>query len=306
MIFRHEYRDGVWIDLEQPSQEEIREIAHECSIDERIEAELLSPTPRPLVSGDEHTALLILHFPTQNEKNNEIKNQEIDFIVGSRFIVTVRYEIVAPLYHLKKLLETQKLVGERTALTTDIFLEILFAHLYTSVRDHTNHLAENLARVEQHMFNGRERTTVRAISDISRAFLHVEAALANQEEPLIHFFAALAQRNFPGASFAERSKRILAERSHIAQLVKTHRAVASELRETNIALLEARQNEIMKTLTVITFSVLPLELIALVFGMHMLGTPLEQNPNAFWIIIAIMASIGGCMVLFFAKKRWIF
>lgn len=306
MIFRHEYRGGVWIDLEQPSEDEIRGIADEFSISERIETELLSPTPAPLVAGDAGLALLVLHFPAQGAIDGETKSQEIDFVVSNHFILTVRYEVIAPLHHLKKMLETQKLVSGQASITTDVLLEILFAHLYTSVRDHTNHIASHLVRVEQDMFDGHERTTVRSISSISREFLHLEAALANQEEPLDRFLRTLVQRDFFGNSFVERAARIMAERAQVAHLIRTHRAVATELRETNSVLLETRQNEIMKTLTIITFIMLPLELIAFVFGMHALGTPLEQNPHAFWIIITFMLAIVGVMTIFFALKRWIF
>lgn len=306
MIFRHEYRGGVWVDLEQPSEDEIRQVAHEFSISERIETELLYPTPAPLVASDISAALLVLHFPAQGVADGETKSQEIDFIVGDHFVLTVRYEVIAPLHLLKKILEAQKLVAGHAAITTDVLLEILFAHLYTSVRDHTNHIASRLVRVEQDMFDGRERATVRLISNLSREFLHLEAALANQEEPLGRFLQTLAGHNFFGNSFTERIARIMAERTQVAHFISTNRAVATELRETNSTLLEARQNEIMKTLTVITFSVLPLELTALVFGMHVPGTPLEQNPDAFWIIIALMLAIVGIMMLFFARKRWIF
>ena len=307
MTFRYEYLDGVWIDLEQPTADEIREIAQEFSVSEYVEQELLSPTPVPTVTAEDGMVLLVLHFPTQGMEDGEAKTQEVDFVVGKSFILTVRYEVVAPLHHLKKLLEAQELVGGGKApITTDVLLETLFAHLYTAVRDHTNNIATTLSHVEKEMFAGHERTTVRSISNISREFLHMEAALANQEESLRHFFDALIQYNFFGPSFVERSHRISAERSHIAQVVKTHRAVASEMRETNIAILGANQNEIMKTLTVITFIFLPLELITFVFGMHVLGTPLNGNPNAFWIIVGSMTLIGILITFFLARKRWIF
>lgn len=305
MIFRYEYPGGVWVDLEQPNADEIRRVAREFSISERLETELLSPTPSPLVAGDEGAALLVLHFPAQEEKGNTPKSQEIDFIVGSRFIMTVRYEVIVPLHHLKKLLETEQIVSDHNNISTDVLLEILFAHLYTSVRDHTDHVAANLERVERDMFDGHERNTVRLISNISREFLHLEAALANHEESLGHFLKVLTERNLFGASFVARAIRIEAERTQVARLIKTHRAIATEMRETNIALLEARQNEIMKTLTVITFIFLPLELITFVFGMHMPGTPLEQNPDAFLIILTAMLTIAVFMVIFLAKKRWL-
>ncbi len=305
MIFRHEYREVTWVDLEQPSEEEIRSVAQEFSIGERLERELLSPTPTSLVLREGDMMLLVLHFPAHGAEDGMTENQEIDFIVGDNFIVTVRYEVVAPLHHLQKLLETQKLVLKQVTITADVLFEILFAHLYTSVHDHTNHVVSRLERIEQDMFAGAERKTILSILQVSREFLHMEIALADQEEPLGRFLATLAERGSFGKPFLERTERILAERTQIERLVTTHRAVAAELRETNVALLESRQNEIMKTLTIITFSLLPLELIALVFGMHVLGTPLEQNPNAFWIIVTLMIGVVGLMVLFLARKRWI-
>lgn len=306
MIFRYEYPGGVWVDLEQPTGDEIQRIAREFSISERIETELLSPTPSPLVAGDENTTLLVLHFLAHEAENEDAKGQEIDFVVGNHFIVTVRYEVIVPLHHLKKLLETQKILGAHDGIATDVLLEILFAHLYTAVRDYTDHTASNLARVEQDMFAGNEHASVRLISNIGRELLHLEAALANQEESLGRFLQVLTERNFFGVSFKERAQRIEAERAQVARLIQTHRTIATEMRGTNTALLEVRQNEIMKTLTLITVVVLPLELIAVTFGIHAQGAPIEKNPNAFWIIIALMLGTVILMVVYFIRKRWIF
>jgi len=305
MVFRHEYRGGVWVDLEHPTEDEVRSIAQEFAISKRFETELFSPTPAPLVANDGGATFLVIHFPSPGAIDGEVKEQEVDFVVGKNFIITVRYEIIAPLHRLRKLLETQKLIAPGDAVSTDVLLEILFVHLYTSVRDHTNHISDHLSRIERDMFNGFERVTVRSISNINREFLHVEASVVNQEGPLGRFLKTLLSQGFFGASFAERAERILAEHSQVARLVRTYRAVATELRETNTALLESRQNEIMKTLTVITFIVLPLELITFVFSMHALGTPLEQNPNAFWIILAAMIGVGGLMMFFIVRRRWL-
>ncbi len=306
MIFRSEYRGGVWVDLERPDEEEIRTIAQEFGVSEQIERELVAPSPAPLVTGSEEMTLMVLHFPAPGATDGDTKTQEIDFIVGKDFIISIRYELVAPLHHLKKLLEAQELVQGKTKVTTDVLLEILFAHLYTAMRDHVNHVAANLSRVEKGMFDGRERLTIRDISNISREFLHIEASLANQEDALGHFLRATNDIGIFGPSFSERANRILAERSHVARLVKTHRAVAIELRETNAALLEYRQNDIMKTLTTITIIVLPLELIAFSFGMHLKGTPLTDNPNAFSYVMVIMLATTAVTALYFAWKRWIF
>ena len=213
---------------------------------------------------------------------------------------------MAPIHHLKKLLEAEQLVTGKAQVTTDALLEGLFVHLYNSMRDHANHVAENLSRVEKMMFDGGEKTTVRAISNISREFLHIESALANQEEPLKHFLEALAKSEYFGPPFSGRLARILAERAHTARIVKTHRAVATEMRETNDALLSAAQNQVIKTLTVVNFIFLPLGLVTWTFAMRTEGMPLIDSPNAFWIVLGIMATVALVLIFFVARKRWLF
>lgn len=305
MLFRYEYHGGVWVDLEHPTEDEVRRIAQEFSIGERLEMELFSPTPSPLVANDDGMTFMVLNFPSHGASDGEIRDQEIDFVVGKKFVITVRYEVVEPLHRLQKLLEAQRLISLDDALTTDVLLEILFAHLYTSVRDHTSHVANRLAHIERDMFNGLERKTVRMISNISREFLHIEASLANQEEPLNRFLKSIVARGSFGASFPERAERVNAERAQVAHLVKTYRAVASELRETNTSLLEARQNEIMKTLTIVNFIFLPLGLISWTFSMRTEGMPIIASPNAFWIVLAIMLGVTVLLTAFFIKKRWL-
>lgn len=307
MIFRHESNGTSWIDVEQPTPDEIRSITRELSIGERIETELLSPSPLPIVAGDAEHALLVLHFPLHGEDAHEPHNQEIDFVVGKNFVLTVRYEVVAPLHRLRKILETNSMVNERFELKADMFLEILFAHLFSSIRDHTNHLAEHLTHVEKEMFSGQEQRAVIRISAINREFLHLASAVANHEEPLERFLQALERRNFFGPAFSERAMRIRDDNAQLVRLISTQRDIATELRETNDGLLSSRQNEIMKTLTVVTFIVLPLELIASIFAMDAVGgMPFTKDPNGFWIIMGIMGIVAVILTAVFAIKRWIF
>lgn len=265
MLFRYEYHGGVWIDLEQPTEDELREVAEELHVGKRIETELLSPTPAPIVFGDKSDTLLVLHFPTQGVKNGETKNQELDFVVSKSFIITTHYEVIASLHRLKKLLETRNLVVQDEFITTDILLEIIFMHLYASVRDHVNHIVSRMTAVELEMFDGSGRKTVRTISNINREFLHLKSALANQEEPLRRFFEMLVKNKIFDDSFSERGEHILSEQEQVMRFIETHHAIALELRETNVALLELRQNEIMKILTIVIFGV---ELVALAFSLH--------------------------------------
>ncbi len=306
MVFRHAHSKGTWIDLEQPSVDEIQLIVQEFSIGERIESELLAPTPCPLIASERDIAFIVLHFPTHSNGSEVNHTQELDFIIGPKFIITIRYEVIAPLHEVQKLLEAEEMLSERTSFSPDILLEILFAHLYASTRNYVQFLSEHLTHVEKRMFEGQEHSTIRSISNISREFLHLEASLAGQEEPLTRFLTLLSERDFYGPSFSERMNRILAERLQVTHFVKTHRSVVSELRETNLALIETTQNGIMRTLTVVNVIFLPLGLIAWIFTMRTNGMPFVDSPNAFYIIVSIMAIVVFTLIALFIKKRWIF
>ncbi len=304
MIFRHESAGMFWIDVEHPSPGEIRTIAREFSIGERIETELLSPTPLPLVASDNEHVLLVLHVPSHAGEDQYFKNQEVDFVVGKNFILTVRYEVVAPFHRLRKILETTGMVGDTPELGTDVLLEILFAHLFSSIRDHANHVSGRLERIEHQVREGNEREAVLRISETSREFLHLSSVTRNNEEPLSRFLDALHRRHFFGVGFVERAQRLRAEHEQLSRLIDTHRAIATELRETNDALLSAKQNDVMKKLTVIIFLILPAELTIFIFDMALPGAPLAGNPNAFWIVIGVIVAVVGCLSLFVAHKRW--
>jgi magnesium transporter len=304
MVFRHEREGTTWVDLEQPTSDELSAAMREFGVSARIESELALPSPVPITASEENAALLILHFPTHDDED-ATHVQEVDVVAGSNFLITVRYEVVAALHALHKSLEAHELLGLSAKLSSDELLELVLDKIFDSTRDHAKHVASRLTKIERDMFSGKERDTVRLISGINREFLHLEAALADNEDPLAHFLSSLERRGFFGKNFNERATRILSERDHVARLISTHRAVATELQETNSALLNATQNEIIKTLTVITFIILPLDLLANIFELNFSDLPFAHSPHAFWIVIGIMAAIALLLTGYFARRRWL-
>ncbi|MDO8624049.1 MAG: magnesium transporter CorA family protein [bacterium] len=308
MMFRFEREGTHWIDLENPTADEVREAAHELGFGGRIIEELISPSPLPLVLHEEPAALLVLHFPslvTGARSASQTPQKEVDFVVGKHFVLTVRYEVVAPLHELRRLLETNTLLGKNARTPADALLELLFNHLYGNIRIEVSQAGRRLERIEQELFAGKESTTVRAISEISREFLHLEATIAGEEDALTLFLDDLSDKEIFGPSFTPRSKRILAQHAQTAHFVATLRAVAAELRETNAALLNTKQNEIMQRLTVVTFMLLPLSLIVNMFEMNLPGVPFSTHPQAFWVIVGIMCIVAGVLIFFFTRKRWL-
>lgn len=75
--------------------------------------------------------------------------------------------------------------------------------------------------------------------------------------------------------------------------------VSMRLGESN-----ARLTEVMTTLTIIATIMLPLTLIAGIFGMNTDQLPLAQG-NGFWLILVLMGGFAGGMLYWFWRRGWL-
>jgi magnesium transporter len=76
------------------------------------------------------------------------------------------------------------------------------------------------------------------------------------------------------------------------------------LSKTFDSLQANRINEIMKVLTFFSTVLLPLTLIASLYGMNV-SLPLEDKPGSFWVIIVTMLVIVFVMLFYFRRRKWL-
>ena len=62
------------------------------------------------------------------------------------------------------------------------------------------------------------------------------------------------------------------------------------LQEEIAANLNEQSNRTLFTLTVVTVLALPINIIVGFFGMNVGGVPLSQDPEGFWILVALVAT----------------
>jgi magnesium transporter len=262
-------------------------------------------TPYPVVVSSPDYLYLILHFPAADPTGGA-KNQEIDFIVGRHFLITTRYEAIEPIHSLHKLFEAEELLGAHShhQLSVDALLERVMRKLYGALRDEVETIGRRLERIEKDIFGGKERETVRVISEVNRVLLRFDTTIGRHAESLSSLLSELSLPSFFGKQFMSRAAKIDAEREHVASLIASYRDVARDLRETNDSLLSASQNEVMKTLTVITIIILPVTLLSSLFQLNAPDRPLADNPHAFLIIFLLSVALAMLLVWFSKFKRW--
>ena len=61
----------------------------------------------------------------------------------------------------------------------------------------------------------------------------------------------------------------------------------------------------MKLLTVFAAVMLPLTLIAGIYGMNLQLWPPSNQPFSFWIVLAVMSTIAVIMLIYFRRRKWL-
>lgn len=305
MMNRHTRGKITWIDLESPTPDELHKVMIEFGISPSIEDQIVSPTPYPLVIAFPSYTYLIIHFPVTIPEGGA-RNQEIDFIVGKHFIITVRYEVVASIVNLHKVFEAEDLLGlpPTSAETEEFLIEHIFRRLYRAIREELESTERTLARIEQDIFSGRERATVRKISEVGRVLLRFEMILRRNSEPLQAFLEELERPLFFGTRFTKHSANIRAELDHVAGIVSSFRDVATELRITNDSILSSSQNQVMKTLTVVTFIMFPLSIVPAIFAVDVGPNSVLHHPEIVGSIFGLMGIIALCLFVYSKFRRW--
>ena len=305
MMTRHTRGKITWIDLESPSPDELHQVMTEFSISSSIEDQIIAPTPYPLVISFPTYSYLILHFPVTSATGGA-RNQEIDFIVGKRFIITVRYEVVDSIINLHKVFEAEDLLGlsATSSESEEYLVEHIFRRLYHAIREQLEATERQLERIELDIFSGKERATVRTISDVGRILLRFEMILRRNAEPLIVFLEELKRPGFFGPKFEKHAVNIKAELDHVAGIVASFRDVATELRITNDSLLSSSQNQVMKTLTVVTFIMFPLSIVPAIFAVDTGPNSILHHPDFIAAIFGLMGIIAISLFVLSKFRRW--
>ncbi|MDO8492243.1 MAG: CorA family divalent cation transporter [bacterium] len=304
MINTYTHRNLRWIDLTSPTNEEVRKVMTEFSLAPLVAEELLLPSLKPKVDLYPNYIYLILHFPAIRHTHGKEANQEVDFIIGRDFIITTRYDSIDPLHKFSKVFEVNSIldredIGEHAGF---IFFYMI-KKLYKSLNHELDYLADRLKVIEFKIFSGNEKRMVVELSKVSRELLQFKQSLSLHDEVLGSF--EIAARKFFGNDFEYHLKSIIGAYNRVRGAINSNTDIFNELRATNDSILSSKTNEVMKTLTVTAFIILPMTFVSQLFGMSSSYLPLVNSPEGLRLVFIVIALVGVASFVIFKYKKWL-
>lgn len=305
MISRYTYKQLTWVNIESPTQEEILHISEEFFLPRLVADEMVNSTLRSKADLYENCIYVILHFPLIHKDTGKNFEQEIDFVIGKDFLITIHYEPIETLTNFAEMFEVSSFFEHDKNTTHGGFLFMqLMRELYkTSLRE-LDTVMQSVKKIEEYIFNKEERNMVRLLLGTSQKILDFKQAMRFHRDILRSYESA--SHRFFGDEYIYYASVITSEFNKVNSLLEGLSETFTELQNINNSLLSTRTNEIMKTLTIITFIMMPLTIITGIFCMNT-GSDIVfiRDIKDFYFVLGSMFLTSLVMFIYFRYRKWL-
>ncbi len=298
----------VWIDLLNPSREE------ELRLEEKLK--LLLPTREDMdeieassrlymEDGAAFMTALVGFFGGQDH----LQSGPITFVLSRGRLITIRYIEPTSFKLFTDHIERQPglcVTGTETFLN---LLDVLIDRTADLIEKTANGIDE-LSRV---IFNPRRKENLESVlADLGDA----QNDIAKIRDSLLSLlrltvFANGLEKDVTGLKgeevrdFHERLKIMTQDVVSLSDHATYVTGNITFLLDAALGFINLEQNNIVRLISITSVIFLPLTLIASIYGMNFQAMPGLHSPEAFWIVVGVMAAITVGLLAWFKRRRWI-
>jgi magnesium transporter len=292
-----------WIHIESPRSADRDWLEEQFDFHPLDYEDVFSRNQRPKLDQYDDYVFIVLHFPLFDKDTGRILTAELDLFLGPDYLVTLPN---IPLPPLTAMFERYR---EKADLREEVFSKgsgyLLYKIVDTGVDASFPMLRKTglkLERLEDDIFEGKSSEIVRDISDTKQEIINFRkitrpqrAVLRDLERTKQRYLQEELEIYFDDISDA-------AER--IWDTLENYKEVIEGIESTNESVLSHRLNDSFRILTAASVVLLPLTLIASIFGMNV-HFPGEGEAITFFLILALMAAMLGGLVVLFRRRGWL-
>ena len=306
----HEVRQGgnkedirrgynLWIDIADPSSTEILAIQKNFDLDTKTLETFIHKSKKPQVRVlDSYTFTLILDL--KYKSFGTLVTEAIYLFCGRGWLITIHSSEVDLMVNTHILFEQKnKKIMEATidALHYSIITEIISRYelLLTSIElTITEFEQKSLHKKASKKMLDSLDTLTKQIIILRRQFWHAR--------DIINFLTHM-EKDKEEVKYLQIAYDDI---SQLIELVESFRDTINSTRDLYMANVSLQMNDTMKTLTIFTVILLPLTLIAGVYGMNGVDLAnLGSISTGFMTILTLMIAVAAFLFWYFRKKQWI-
>lgn len=295
----------TWIDIERPTNRETDYLAQRYPFHQLDLDDCLSRIQRPKIDEYKDYLFLVLHFPIFNQETRVTTSSQVSVFIGEDYLITLHKGELKPLVKLFRECQIdEESLQEHFNQGSAFLLYRIIDRLVDYCLPILIKIGDNIEQTEDNIF--ASRPIPRAIEDISilrrdvisfRRIIWPMRAVIGSLEPKVRRFTPMDLTIYFGDMTDHVDK--------IWDGLDEYKEIIEGLNDTHDSLATNRTNEVVRMLTIIATILLPVTVVASIFGMNIPLGPFQDSPYAALFVLIICLLIVSGMLYFFRRHHWI-
>jgi magnesium transporter len=293
----------TWVHADRPGEAEVSYLAERFGFHELDIEDVLSKRQRPKIDEYPDYLFLVLHFPFYDKSVQRLNAAELDLFIGQDFLITLpNVELLPVTYLLRRCRDDPQRREELFSKGSGYLLYHVLDDLFDYCFPILDKIGTKLDAIEGAIFEERSEEVVRDISNAKQEIIAYRkiikperATLRVLERSTLRFLPENLEIYFD--DIVDASERVW-------DLLDNYKEVIDGLESTNESFISHKQQYRLQLLTVVSVILLPLTLLASVFGMNV-GVPGEGSTEPFWVLVGFMVALGVGLLVLFRWRRWL-
>lgn len=289
---------NVWVDVINPDEKELDRLAKKFNLNKEAIQTCINKSKRPEIRQfDKHTFTVVVDM--KNKDPETLLIEAVYFFLGRNWLVTIH----SPEVDLKQIVERLFNIQNETIKNTRI--DALYYNILAGLVTKYEQL---LTALELSVNEYQRRSFVRPLPAIFESIdiLSRQAILLRRQfwhvRNIINFLLH-TEKDKEDVKYVEM---VHDDITQLIDFVESYESTINSIRELYVAKVSLQINETMRILTIFTAILLPLALIAGIYGMNGIDLKnITEIPLGFMVVLATMAVTVIAFVAFFIRKRWI-
>ena len=255
--------------------------------------------PPKLEAFDEHFFVLMQELDA-SASDIAFSTIQVALFVGKRFLVTRHDFESMSIDNVQRDIEAGQLNPSRGSGYIAYSILRRITDRYTKL---VESLEPQLEDIETEMFEHPRDSLLEKLMAYGRNLKKLRRIFTYHQE----MFSRLSRKDFPILGKQERHEVLVAfeHTERLTSLTTLYKEVTDELMNGYISITSHRLNQIMKILTVVTVTFMPLTLIAGIYGMNFENMPELKIENAYYVLLGVMGFLVCSLLLLFRKMKWL-
>lgn len=287
---------GCWINLINPSDNEVEFVSQQTGIDEEILKTALDEEETAQLDREDGVTMLVMDIPYIEDADEwyTYNTVPLGIAFNEDYFVTVSLQ--------ENIIFNDFQVGRIRNFKTENKVKFLLQILSSTAQkflQYLRHIDKTNLRIQAKLYKSMKNKELLQLLDLEKSLVYFSTSLRANSNILKKVMKFEEFRN--DEDYQEYLEDVMLEYNQAVEMCNIYRDIMSGTMDAFASIISNNINVVMKVLTIITIILTVPTLIASLWGMNV-PVPFAENSAGFWIVIAVSILVTILVSIIIIKK----